>query len=73
MLAGHLHGGQWRFPPLINGVYAPDGKLFPKYAGGKYKFKGKKTVMVVSRGLSYQQPKTARIFNSPEIVVVRVK
>lgn len=73
ILSGHMHGGQWRFPPLINGLYAPDKRLFPRYAGGRYKFKKKKTVMIVSRGLSYQQPNVARIFNPPELVVVRVK
>ena len=71
ILAGHAHGGQWRFPPFINGLYAPGQGMFPKYAGGKYTLKNG-TVMVVSRGLSYQQPKVVRIFNNPELTLVRV-
>ncbi|MBP3709826.1 MAG: metallophosphoesterase [Treponema sp.] len=73
ILSGHTHGGQWRFPPFINGVYAPGQGTFPKYAGGKYMLKNESaTIMIVCRGLSYQQPKVARIFNSPELVLVRV-
>ena len=33
---GHAHGGQWRLPGLVNGLYAPDQGLLPKYAGGLY-------------------------------------
>ncbi|MBQ9495793.1 MAG: metallophosphoesterase [Treponema sp.] len=73
ILSGHTHGGQWRFPPFINGVYAPGQGVFPKYAGGKYVLKNEAaTIMIVCRGLSYQQPKVARIFNNPELVLVRV-
>jgi uncharacterized protein len=72
IFSGHAHGGQWRFP-LINGIYAPRQGLFPKYAGGRYNFTNKdNTVMIVSRGLSYQQPAVPRIFNSPELVLVEV-
>lgn len=38
ILCGHAHGGQWRFPPFINGLYAPGQGIFPKYAGGEYTF-----------------------------------
>ena len=73
ILSGHAHGGQWRFPPLINGLYAPGQGMFPKYAGGKYTLKNEHgTIMIVSRGLSYQQPKLARIGNPPELVLIKV-
>ena len=73
ILAGHAHGGQWRFPPFINALYAPGQGMFPKYAGGKYVLKNaSRSVMIVSRGLSYQQPKVVRIFNNPELTLVRV-
>ena len=26
---GHAHGGQWRLPGLLNGLFAPDQGLFP--------------------------------------------
>lgn len=73
ILAGHAHGGQWRLPGLINGLYAPDEGLFPKYAGGRYDENG--TTMLVSRGL-YRQPSCIlipRIFNNPELVLVTIK
>ncbi len=71
IFCGHAHGGQWRFPPLVNGLYAPGQGLFPKYAGGKYTL-AKGHVEIVSRGLSYQNPRIPRIFNPPELVKVRL-
>ena len=68
VLSGHTHGGQIRFPPLINGLYARGQGLFPKYAGGMYK--RKYFVHIVSRGLSLNYPRVPRIFNSPELVVI---
>src|SRR5574344_1196971 len=73
ILSGHAHGGLWRFPPLINGVYAPGQGIFPKYAGGRYNFHTKEgTVMIVSRGLAYKSPAVPRILNSPEVVLVEL-
>lgn len=73
ILSGHAHGGQWRFPPFNNGVYAPGQGLFPRYAGGRYDFSEPDRVFIVSRGLSYQAPKVPRIFNPPELVVIDVQ
>ena len=70
ILSGHAHGGQWRFPPFNNGLYAPGQGLFPKYAGGLYKFKDSESIFIVSRGLSYQSTKIPRLFNPPELVVI---
>lgn len=70
ILAGHAHGGQWRLPGLINGLYAPDQGLFPEYAGGYYSENG--TEMIVSRGLwkSYGIIYIPRVFNRPELVLI---
>ncbi len=68
VLAGHAHGGQWRLPGIINGLFAPDQGFFPKYAGGSYNVNG--TVMIVSRGLARESVRIPRIFNRPELVVV---
>lgn len=68
ILSGHAHGGQWRIPGLINGVFAPGQGFFPKYAGGDYDFDNSK--LIVSRGLSYQNQAIPRIYNRPEIVVI---
>lgn len=68
VLCGHAHGGQWRIPKLLNGLYSPNQGLFPKYAGGVYE-KGSTTV-VVSRGLSKESSKIPRFYNRPEIVII---
>jgi uncharacterized protein len=69
VLSGHAHGGQWRIPGLLNGLYAPEQGFFPKYAGGVYTYNN--TTQVVSRGLVkfYMLP---RFFNPPELVVVDI-
>ncbi|MDR2342964.1 MAG: metallophosphoesterase [Spirochaetaceae bacterium] len=69
-LSGHTHGGQVRLPPLINGLYAPGQGLFPRYSGGLYRV-GNLT-LVVSRGLTTRRPFFPRIWNPPELVVVRL-
>ncbi|MDR1363506.1 MAG: metallophosphoesterase [Spirochaetaceae bacterium] len=70
ILSGHTHGGQVRLPPLLDGLYAPGQGLFPKYAGGLYRV-GSGSI-VVSRGLTTRRPLLPRIFNPPELVVIRL-
>ena len=70
VLSGHAHGGQWRIPGILNGVYAPHQGLFPKYAGGMYELGD--TTMIVSRGLAKETTRIPRIFNRPELVIVEV-
>ena len=72
VVSGHAHGGQVRFPLLVNGLYAPNQGWFPKYAGGRYEVGG--TTLIVSRGLSDQrQMGIPRIFNRPELVMVEIQ
>ena len=71
VLCGHAHGGQWRIPWLLNGLYAPNQGLFPQYAGGQYERSG--TTMIVSRGLARESTRIPRIFNRPELVIVTVR
>ncbi len=68
MLAGHAHGGQWRIPYLLNGLFSPGQGLFPRYAGGRYNFADK--VFIVSRGLTHTSTHVPRIFNRPELVII---
>lgn len=68
VLSGHAHGGQWRIPGIINGIFAPNQGLFPEYAGGMYEVD--ETTMIVSRGLARESTRVPRIFNRPELVVV---
>lgn len=71
ILAGHAHGGQWRIPYLVNGVYAPNQGIFPKYAGGRYRFDSSN--FIVSRGLARESTRfVPRIFNRPELVMIEV-
>ncbi|WIK66078.1 metallophosphoesterase [Globicatella sanguinis] len=69
IFSGHAHGGQWRIPGLMNGLYAPHQGLFPKYAGGEYNFN--QTKLIVSRGLENQKlDHIPRFYNRPEVVIV---
>lgn len=68
IFSGHAHGGQWRLPPFINGVYAPHQGVFPKHAGGVYNLE--KGLHIVSRGLS--KKRMVRIFNRPEICLLKI-
>lgn len=70
VLSGHAHGGQVRIPFLINGLYAPNQGVFPKFAGGMYEHKN--FTHIVSRGTSFYQTRP-RIFNRPEVVVIDIK
>ena len=70
VLSGHAHGGQWRIPLLLNGLYAPGQGLFPKYAGGVYQQEG--CTLVVSRGLARGISIVPRLFTRPELVVIEL-
>lgn len=71
VLAGHAHGGQWRIPGILNGVFAPDEGFFPKYAGGFYHFDNGGE-MIVSRGLARESTRIPRLFNRPELVIINI-
>ncbi|MBR2571511.1 MAG: metallophosphoesterase [Clostridia bacterium] len=71
VLAGHAHGGQWRIPGILNGLWAPNQGLFPPYAGGRYEQNG--TVMIVSRGLARESTRVPRWYNRPEIVMIELR
>ena len=70
VVTGHAHGGQWRLPGIIEGVYAPNQGFFPKYAGGRFDFEDH--VMIISRGLDLNYT-TPRIFNPPELTIIDLK
>ncbi len=72
VVSGHAHGGQWRLPKYINGLYAPNQGLFPKYAGGRYDLEN--TTLIVSRGLARESTTRLipRIFNRPELVHIKL-
>ena len=70
VVSGHTHGGQWRIPCLLNGVWAPGQGFFPKIAGGVY-HRGR-TTLVLSRGLAKFRW-LPRVFNRPELVVIRLE
>ena len=70
VLCGHAHGGQWRIPGILNGLYAPHQGLFPQYAGGRHD--GEDITMIVSRGLGTHSV-NIRLNNKPELVVIRLR
>lgn len=70
VLSGHAHGGQWRIPKILNGLYAPNQGLFPKYTSGAHT--SGDTTMVVSRGLARETTRIPRICNRPELVIVNI-
>ncbi|SFP73487.1 hypothetical protein SAMN05216343_11334 [Oscillibacter sp. PC13] len=70
IVSGHAHGGQWRIPVFLNGLYAPGQGFFPTYAGGRYDMND--TTLVVSRGLARESTKVPRIFNRPELVLIQL-
>ena len=70
VLSGHAHGGQFRIPFVMNGLYAPNQGFLPKLAGGIYDFDGKK--LIVSRGLAKESTRLPRIFNRPELVFINL-
>jgi len=71
VLCGHAHGGQWRLPLILNGLFAPNQGLLPKYAGGLYTKPD--TTMIVSRGLARESTRLPRIFNRPELLLIEIK
>ena len=70
IVSGHAHGGQWRVPGLVNGLYAPHQGVFPRYAGGRYDFDG--SVLLVSRGLARESTRIPRLFNRPELMLAEI-
>ena len=68
VLSGHAHGGQWRIPGILNGLFAPDQGMFPGHAGGLYD--DMSTPMIVSRGLARESTLVPRIYNPPELVII---
>ena len=69
-LCGHAHGGQWRIPFTDVGFFSPGQGLFPKYTSGVHSCGNMR--QVISRGLGNSQC-PLRLFNRPEIVVVRIE
>ncbi len=69
VFSGHAHGGQVRLP-FVGGLVAPDQGLFPKYTSGFYT--QRESTLIVSRGLG-NSIVPLRVFNRPEIVVLKIK
>jgi len=68
VVSGHTHGGQFRIPFLLNGLYAPEQGFFPEFVGGLYTYD--ELILIISRGLATNHPRLPRIFNPPEIVTI---
>lgn len=73
VIAGHMHGGQFRLP-TGQGLVSPRSSwsgqssiMFPKYVGGHYR--APHSEMIVSRGTGNPML-IPRLFNRPEITVI---
>lgn len=78
MIGGHYHGGQFRFPPF-GAIYVHDDDLprngwFPDQQRIVGLFKTGEMYQYVSRGLGASGPKPLRfrLFNTPEISLLRL-
>ena len=71
VLCGHAHGGQWRIPGILNGLYAPGQGWFAEFTSGLYTRSG--TTMIDSRGLARESTRIPRIFNRPELLLIEIK
>lgn len=71
-IAGHAHGGQWRFFGK-RGVYAPGQGLFPKYVSGVHENeeKGNVEYLAISRGMT-NTVRVPRFLNPCEIVILHL-
>lgn len=67
VLAGHYHGGAVRIGKA--GLVSPQFRLFPRYSKGRFQ-KGN-TTMVVTGGCGSHKV-NLRLFNPPEVVVIRL-
>ena len=69
VLSGHLHGGIVRVP-FLGGIVSTQFELFPKWDRGLFEINESK--MIVSGGLgTHSIP--VRLFNMPELIVIRLK
>lgn len=66
VFTGHAHGGQFRFPIVGGGFFAPGQGWWPEYSEGMHT--SGNTSMIISRGLA-NSSFPLRIFNRPELVV----
>ena len=69
VLSGHAHGGQVRL--FGHGLFSPDQGILPRYTSGIYT-QGR-TKLYVSRGAGTHSYLPPRVFNRPEINLVRLK
>lgn len=68
VISGHAHGGQFRLPYLLPGLYSPHQGIFPKYTSGFYELE--KSTLLVSRGLSRESTLIPRFYNPPELIIL---
>ena len=66
VFTGHAHGGQFRFPLIGGGFFAPGQGWWPEYSEGMHS--SGNTKMIISRGIG-NSSFPLRLFNRPELVV----
>ncbi len=71
IICGHDHGGQWRIPFTHQGLIAPQKGFLPKYTEGIHLLGNH--YLAISRGLASGNPHVPRLYNNPEIMMIRVQ
>ena len=69
VLAGHGHGGIWRFPGT-DGIIDHQLHLFPTWTAGFYEKDG--STLFANRGLG-NSPRIPRLFNRPQVAVLTLQ
>lgn len=70
IVSGHAHGGHWRLPLVRKGVFAPQQGFMPADTQGLKKLDHK--YQFISRGLVRQSYGIVRLYNNPEIGIIRL-
>lgn len=71
VISGHAHGGQWCIPMTHIGLGAPQQGFLPKYTKGVHPLGDKH--LLISRGLVRHYHYIPRLFNNPEVVVLKIQ
>jgi len=71
IITGHAHGGQWRIPFTHQGIFAPQQGFLPKLTGGVHVLSGGR-LLYISRGLAKSSLGVPRLYNRPEVGLIRL-
>ena len=71
IISGHAHGGLWRIPFTNQGIFSPQQGFLPKLTGGVHVLPAGK-LLYISRGLAKSSLGVPRLYNRPEVGLIRL-